>query len=66
MRHKFDDDTIDTTHYGPCKLEALHSEDMHYLSMNMLSVEDYTFIYWWMKRRLKKNITRRKHWVLVF
>jgi hypothetical protein len=40
IRLQRDNDTIDTTRYGPCKVEAIHVDYTHCFRMNMSSDED--------------------------
>lgn len=46
---QYDCDTIDTTRFGPRKLDAFHSDDMHCFRITMFSVADDTVVVWWMK-----------------
>jgi hypothetical protein len=38
-----------------------HSDDMHWFRINTTSGEDYIFVNM-MRRRLKKELTRKKYW----
>ena len=51
------------TRYANRTKEAIQPGDMHCLRMNSTSDEEDLFVTWWIKGRLKCEITRRKYWV---
>ena len=54
------DDTIHRTRYEPLTLDAIIALGLYTVfSMNVSLVEEMLVV-WWMKRRLKKEVTRRK------
>jgi len=61
LRCQHNDDTIDRTTYGPRTLEAIIALRLYTVfRMNMSLVEEEMLVVWWMKRRWKKEVTRRK------